>query len=116
MKTENLRPLDKIEDAILDLQMGKMIIVVDDEDRENEGDFVMAADMITPEAVNFTATVGRGLICTPLSSKLAEKFELPLQVQTNTASLGTAFTVTIDAKEKISTGISSPTALTPLSY
>jgi 3,4-dihydroxy 2-butanone 4-phosphate synthase/GTP cyclohydrolase II len=107
MKTENLRPLDKIEDAILDLQMGKMIIVVDDEDRENEGDFVMAADMITPEAVNFMATVGRGLICTPLSSKLAEKFELPLQVQTNTASLGTAFTVTIDAKEKISTGISS---------
>lgn len=107
MKTEKLRPLDKIEDAILDLQMGKMIIVVDDEDRENEGDFVMAADMITPEAVNFMATIGRGLICTPLSSELARRFDLPLQVQTNTASLGTAFTVTIDAKEKISTGISS---------
>ncbi|HXH29574.1 MAG TPA: bifunctional 3,4-dihydroxy-2-butanone-4-phosphate synthase/GTP cyclohydrolase II [Bacteriovoracaceae bacterium] len=107
MKNENLRPLDSIEDAILDLKSGKMIIVVDDEDRENEGDFVMAADMVTPEAVNFMATVGRGLICTPLSTELARKFDLPLQVQTNTASLGTAFTVTIDAKEKISTGISA---------
>lgn len=107
MKTDNLRPLDSIETAILDLQLGKMIIVVDDEDRENEGDFVMAADLITPEAVNFMATVGRGLICTPLSNELAKKFDLPLQVQTNTASLGTAFTVTIDAKDKISTGISA---------
>lgn len=107
MKTKNIRPLDTIESALAALRSGQMIIVVDDEDRENEGDFVMAADMITPEAVNFMATVGRGLICTPLSQKLAEKFELKLQVETNTASLGTAFTVTIDAKEKISTGISS---------
>lgn len=107
MKTDNLRPLDTIENAILDLKLGKMIIVVDDEDRENEGDFVMAADLITPEAVNFMATVGRGLICTPLTTELAKKFDLPLQVQTNTASLGTAFTVTIDAKDKISTGISA---------
>jgi 3,4-dihydroxy 2-butanone 4-phosphate synthase/GTP cyclohydrolase II len=107
MKTENLRPLDTIESALQDLKLGKMIIVVDDEDRENEGDFVMAADLITPEAVNFMATIGRGLICTPLSNELAQKFDLPLQVQTNTASLGTAFTVTIDAKDKISTGISS---------
>lgn len=106
MKTD-LRPLDSIEDALADLRLGKMIIVVDDEDRENEGDFIMAADMITPEAINFMATVGRGLICTPLSAELALKFDLPLQVQSNTASLGTAFTVTIDAKEKISTGISS---------
>lgn len=107
MKTKNLRPLDSIEAALADLKIGKMIIVVDDEDRENEGDFVMAAEMITPEAVNFMATIGRGLICTPLSEELAKKFDLPLQVQTNTASLGTAFTVTIDAKEKISTGISA---------
>jgi 3,4-dihydroxy 2-butanone 4-phosphate synthase/GTP cyclohydrolase II len=107
MKTEKLRPLDSIENAILDIQLGKMVIVVDDEDRENEGDFVMAAEMITPEAVNFMATIGRGLICTPLSNELAKKFDLPLQVQTNTASLGTAFTVTIDAKDKISTGISA---------
>lgn len=107
MKTENQRPLDTIESALADLKAGKMIIVVDDEDRENEGDFVMAADMVTPEAINFMATVGRGLICTPLSAELARKFDLHLQVQTNTANLGTAFTVTIDAREKISTGISS---------
>jgi len=104
---QNLRPLDSIESALTDLKAGKMIIVVDNENRENEGDFVMAADMITHEAVNFMATVGRGLICTPLSSELARKFDLPLQVQSNTESLGTAFTVTIDAKEKISTGISA---------
>lgn len=107
MKEQNKRPLDSIESALLDLKAGKMIIVVDDEDRENEGDFVMAAEAITPEAINFMATHGRGLICTPLSAELATKLDLPLQVTTNTASLGTAFTVTIDAKEKISTGISS---------
>lgn len=107
MKTDTMRPLDTIESAIEDIKSGKMIIVVDDEDRENEGDFVMAADMITPEAVNFMATVGRGLICTPLSQELAQKFDLKLQVEQNTASLGTAFTVTIDAREKISTGISA---------
>src|SRR3712207_6581589 len=104
---KNSRPLDSIEDALKDIARGRMIIVVDDEDRENEGDFLMAADMVTPEAVNFMATVGRGLICTPISAELARKYELPLQVQSNTASLGTAFTVTIDAKENISTGISA---------
>lgn len=107
MKTENLRPLDKIEDALADLKAGKIIIVVDDEDRENEGDFVMAAEAVTPEAINFMATIGHGLICTPLSTELAQKYDLPLQVHSNTATLGTAFTVTIDAKEKISTGISA---------
>lgn len=107
MKTKTHRTLDTIESALNDLRSGRMIIVVDDEDRENEGDFVMAAEMITPEAVNFMATVGRGLICTPISTRIAKKFDLRLQVETNTASLGTAFTVTIDAKEKISTGISA---------
>ncbi|MFP5387283.1 MAG: bifunctional 3,4-dihydroxy-2-butanone-4-phosphate synthase/GTP cyclohydrolase II [Bacteriovoracia bacterium] len=107
MKTEKLRPLDTIESALNELRSGRMIIVVDDEDRENEGDFVMAADMISPEAVNFMATFGRGLICTPISTDVAKKFDLKLQVEQNTASLGTAFTVTIDAREKISTGISS---------
>lgn len=107
MKTKLKRPLDTIESAIHELRLGKMIIVVDDEDRENEGDFIMAAELVTPEAINFMATVGRGLICTPLSSELAKKLDLKLQVETNTASHGTAFTVTIDAKEKISTGISS---------
>lgn len=99
--------LNTIEEALKDIKEGKIIIVVDDENRENEGDFVMSAELITPEAVNFMASVGRGLICTPLTSELAQKYDLPLQVQTNTASLGTAFTVTIDAKEKISTGISA---------
>jgi 3,4-dihydroxy 2-butanone 4-phosphate synthase/GTP cyclohydrolase II len=102
-----MRPLDTIESALSDLRAGKIIIVVDDEDRENEGDFVMAADLVTPEAINFMATIGRGLICTPISSELARKYQLNLQVEQNTASLGTAFTVTIDAKEKISTGISA---------
>ena len=99
--------LNTITEAIEDIKQGKIIIVVDDENRENEGDFVMSAELLTPQAVNFMATIGRGLICTPISADLAEKFDLPLQVQTNTASLGTAFTVTIDAKEKISTGISA---------
>lgn len=103
MKTK----LDTIESAIEDLKLGKMIIVVDDEDRENEGDFIMAAEMVTPEAVNFMITYGRGLVCAPLSTELAKKFDLPLQVQTNTDSMGTAFTVTIDAKDKVHTGISA---------
>lgn len=107
MKTKNLRPLDSIEAAISDLKLGKMIIVVDDEDRENEGDFIMAADMITPEAINFMITQGRGLVCAPLSQEIAKKLDLPLQVQTNTDTMGTAFTVTIDAKEKVHTGISA---------
>lgn len=107
MKTKNMRPLDTIESAIEDIKAGRMIIVVDDEDRENEGDFVMAGDLVTPEAINFMATVGRGLICTPISQEIAERLDLKRQVETNTASLGTAFTVTIDAKEKISTGISA---------
>jgi 3,4-dihydroxy 2-butanone 4-phosphate synthase/GTP cyclohydrolase II len=103
----NKRPLDTIESALQDLKLGKMIIVVDDEDRENEGDFIMPAATITPEAVNFMATEGRGLICTPLTRELADKYDLPPQVRKNTASLETAFTITIDAAEGISTGISS---------
>ena len=106
MKTE-IRPLDSIESALSDLKLGKMIIVVDDLDRENEGDFIMAAEVVTPEAINFMITQGRGLVCAPISQELAKKFDLPLQVTTNTDSMGTAFTVTIDAKEKVSTGISA---------
>jgi len=102
-----MRPLDTIESAISDLRSGKIIIVVDDEDRENEGDFLMVADLVNSESINFMATIGRGLICTPVSNELARKFNLTLQVDQNTASLGTAFTVTIDAREKISTGISA---------
>lgn len=99
--------LNTIEEAIIDLKNGKMIIVVDDENRENEGDFVMSAELATPETINFMATHGRGMICAPIDADLAHKLELPLQVQSNTSAHGTAFTVTIDATENISTGISS---------
>jgi len=102
-----MRLLDTIESALEDLKRGKMIIVVDSEDRENEGDFVMAAELITPEAVNFMATQGRGMICAPLPQDYAQRLDLPPQSGTNTASLGTAFTVTVDAAEGISTGISA---------
>ncbi len=96
---------DKIEDAIEDIRLGKMVIVIDDEDRENEGDFVMAADRITPEAINFMATVGRGLICTPITKKRALELELPLMVAQNDSVHHTAFTVSIDAANG-GTGIS----------
>lgn len=96
-----------IEEAISDIKNGRMIIVVDDENRENEGDFVMASELITPEAVNFMATFGKGLICNPITSETAKKLNLHPMVENNTATLTTAFTVTIDAAFGISTGISS---------
>jgi hypothetical protein len=99
--------LNTIEEALIDLKLGRMIIVVDDENRENEGDFVMCADMITPEAVNFMATFGRGMICAPITQEIADRLELPLQANLNNAPLGTAFTVTVDAIEGVSTGISA---------
>lgn len=88
--------LDKIEDAIEDIRNGKIIIVVDDEDRENEGDFLVAAEAVTPEIVNFMATHGKGLICTPLLEDRCNELDLNLMVQNNTDSLGTAFTVSVD--------------------
>ncbi|MBD3165034.1 bifunctional 3,4-dihydroxy-2-butanone-4-phosphate synthase/GTP cyclohydrolase II [bacterium] len=98
-----------IEEAIDELKAGKMIILVDDEDRENEGDFVMAAEMVTPDAVNFMAKHGRGMICLTLTEERAHDLELPLMVQENTNSAlhGTRFTVTIDAVDNTSTGISA---------
>lgn len=88
--------LSSIEDALMDIKNGKVIIVVDDEDRENEGDFICAAECITPEIVNFMATHGRGLICTPIEEKRAKELELELMVRDNTAMHHTAFTVSID--------------------
>lgn len=88
--------LDKIEDAIEDIRNGKIIIVVDDEDRENEGDFLVAAEAVTPEIVNFMATHGRGLICTPLLEDRCNELDLNLMVQNNSDSFGTAFTVSVD--------------------
>jgi 3,4-dihydroxy 2-butanone 4-phosphate synthase / GTP cyclohydrolase II len=88
--------LNSIEEALLDIRAGKVIIVVDDEDRENEGDFVCAAETITPETINFMATHGRGLICTPMEERRAEELGLNLMVSSNTALHETAFTVSID--------------------
>jgi len=100
--------LDSIEDAIQAIKNGEIIIVVDDEDRENEGDFICAAECITPEMVNFMATHGRGLICTPIELSRAEELDLKLMVQDNTALHETAFTVSIDLKGfGCSTGISA---------
>ena len=100
-------PLSRIEDAIEDIKVGRMIIIVDDEDRENEGDLTMAAEMVTPEAVNFMATYGRGLICVPMMGERLEELNLPLMVQQNTAPLSTAFTVSVDALDGTTTGISA---------
>jgi 3,4-dihydroxy 2-butanone 4-phosphate synthase/GTP cyclohydrolase II len=96
-----------IEEAINDISSGKMIIVIDDENRENEGDFIMAAELATPEAINFMAVNGRGLICAPISKEIATNLELPLMVPQSSDHMGTAFTVSIDAKIGISTGISA---------
>ncbi len=95
------------ESAIADIRLGKMVIVVDDEDRENEGDLVMAAEKITPEAVNFMAQEGRGLICLPLTGERLEELRIPPMTQENTSAHGTAFHVSIGAKGRITTGISA---------
>ncbi len=100
--------LNSIEEAIKDIRNGKVIIVVDDEDRENEGDFICAAEIITPEIVNFMATHGRGLICTPIEEGKADALDLPLMVNKNTALHETAFTVSIDLDgDGVTTGISA---------
>ncbi len=96
-----------IEEAIEDIRQGKMIILVDDEDRENEGDLTIAAEKVTPEAINFMAKHGRGLICLSLTPERVDELQLPLMVSDNTAPLGTAFTVSIEAKRGVSTGISA---------
>jgi len=96
-----------IKEAVAEIRDGKMIIVVDDEDRENEGDLVMAAEKVTPEAVNFFTKYGRGLICVPLMPKRLEELELEAMVQRNTALHGTRFTVSVDAIEGTTTGISA---------
>lgn len=100
--------LHTIEEALEDIRQGKVIIVVDDEDRENEGDFICAAEMITPEMINFMSKFGRGLICAPIESKRAHELELDLMVKSNTALHNTAFTVSIDlVGQGCTTGISA---------
>jgi len=98
---------DGIPEAIQDIQAGKCVVLVDDEDRENEGDLVLAAERVTPEAINFMAKYARGLICLALTPERVEELKLPPQTQENTATFGTAFTVSIDAARHITTGISA---------
>src|SRR5688572_4627206 len=100
-------PLATIEQAVEDIRDGKMIIIVDDEDRENEGDLVCAAEKVTPEVISFMAVHGRGLICMPLTEERCDELQLIPQTSNNTSSMGTAFTVSIEAREGVTTGISA---------
>jgi 3,4-dihydroxy 2-butanone 4-phosphate synthase/GTP cyclohydrolase II len=96
-----------IEEAIKEIKAGRMVILVDDEDRENEGDLTMAAEMVTPEAINFMAKYGRGLICLPMTGEKIDALELPLMVENNTSRFHTGFTVSIEARKGVTTGISA---------
>jgi 3,4-dihydroxy 2-butanone 4-phosphate synthase/GTP cyclohydrolase II len=100
-------PFSPIEEIVEEIQKGKMVIVCDDEDRENEGDLTMAAELVTPEDINFMATYGRGLICLPMAGEILDRLEIPDMVQHNHSRMGTAFTATIEAKNGITTGISA---------
>jgi 3,4-dihydroxy 2-butanone 4-phosphate synthase/GTP cyclohydrolase II len=100
-------PERRVEVAVEDLRAGRMVILVDDEDRENEGDLVMAAERVTPEAINFMATHARGLICMPLTEARVAELQLPMMASRNTSPFGTGFTVSIEAREGVSTGISA---------
>ena len=100
-------PIATIEEAIAEIRRGRMVVLMDDKNRENEGDLCMAAEKVTPEAINFMARHGRGLICLPLTEEKVKQLALPMMVSENTSPFGTAFTVSIDAAEGISTGISA---------
>lgn len=109
LRTQAEASLSDIEDVIADIERGRIVVLVDDEDRENEGDLVMAAEAITPQAINFMITHGRGLVCLPMSAERAQELDLPPMVARNQDDLGTAFTVSIDATSDhgITTGISA---------
>ncbi|WP_405206138.1 3,4-dihydroxy-2-butanone-4-phosphate synthase [Aquimarina sp. LLG6339-5] len=107
-ETKNKLKLNTIQEAIEDIRQGKVIIVVDDEDRENEGDFLAAAEKVTPEMINFMATHGRGLICTPITEQRCEDLKLNMMVDNNTDPMETAFTISVDLKGNgVTTGISA---------
>src|ERR1700752_1540843 len=106
-KFQNSKGLASITDAANDIREGRMIIIVDEEDRENEGDLVCAAEKITPEIVNFMARHARGLVCMPLTEERCDELHLAPQVADNTSHLGTAFTVSIEARRGVTTGISA---------
>lgn len=107
MAQEEKVKIDPIDEAIADIKRGKMVILIDDEDRENEGDLVIAAEKVTPEAINFMAKEGRGLVCLTLTPERADQLQLTPMTQENTSSFGTAFTISIDAQKNVSTGISA---------
>ena len=100
-------PISPVEDIVADMRVGRIVILVDEEDRENEGDLVLAADHVTPEAINFMARYGRGLICLTLTRERCERLRLPPMVPRNGTKMGTAFTVSIEAAEGVTTGISA---------
>ena len=104
---ENNNFFNTIEDAIEVFGNGEMLVVVDDEDRENEGDLVCAAETITPEKINFMAKHGRGLICLPLDADIVKRLNIPLMVSNNNATMGTNFTISIEASTGVTTGISA---------
>src|SRR3989304_6187016 len=106
-KDKNTYTFNTIEEAIEDIKEGKIVILCDDEDRENEGDLTMAAEKVTPEAINFMAKLGRGLICLPLTSERCEELQLHPMVSENTSAFNTAFTVSIESKKNVTTGISA---------
>ncbi len=107
MNSQDQLLIDKVEQGIAVIKQGGMLILVDDEDRENEGDLVMAAELVTPEAINFMAKYGRGLICLSLTAKRCQQLDLPLMVKDNGSGFGTAFTVSIEARVGVTTGISA---------
>src|SRR5262245_35988509 len=96
-------PFASIETAVEEMRAGRFVVVVDDEDRENEGDLVLAAERATPEAINFMAREGRGLICLAMTGERCDELELPLMVEQNTSNFGTAFTVSIEARGRTTT-------------
>jgi 3,4-dihydroxy 2-butanone 4-phosphate synthase/GTP cyclohydrolase II len=105
--SESRSPFAPVERAIEDFRKGRFVVIVDDEDRENEGDLAIAAERVTPEAINFMAREGRGLICLSLTAERCDALELPAMVERNTSPFGTAFTVSIEARGRVTTGISA---------
>src|SRR2546422_906255 len=105
--TEKNSPFATVEEAVEEIRQGRMVVLVDDEDRENEGDLTLAAEKITPDAINFMAKYGRGLICLPLTEDRCDELRVPLMSPINTSVHGTAFTEAIDARVGVTTGISA---------
>src|SRR5215218_4637579 len=103
----DIMAINTVKEIIADLKAGRMVVLVDEQDRENEGDFVIAADFVTPEAINFMARHGRGLICLTLTEERCRQLNLPLMVSSNRSVHGTNFTVSIEAAEGVTTGISA---------